>query len=194
MRTIVYRACGFCLVATASVWGAIVANAADDKALPPAVGDKADDFTLADLKGNKVSLSELTERGPVALVVLRGYVGGTCPFCTRQFSELIGAAKKFEKAGATVAVIYPGTALDLKTHAKQFIGAQRLPKSFRFLLDPDFQFANAYHVRSQAPGDTAYPASFVIDGDDVVRFAQVGRSAIDRASAATLLEALPDSK
>jgi peroxiredoxin len=181
-------------VAVASVCGALVSYAVDGNTSPPAVGDKADDFTLSDLKGNKVSLSDLSERGPVALVVLRGYVGGTCPFCTRQFSELIGAAKKFDKAGATVVVIHPGTVLDLETHAKQFIGAQRLPKSFRFLLDPDLQFANAYHVRSQAPGDTAYPASFVIDRNAVVRFAHVGRSPSDRASAATLLASLPDSK
>jgi peroxiredoxin Q/BCP len=194
MRTIVYSACGVCLVAVVSVCGGLVSYAADGKALPPAVGDKADDFTFSDLKGNKVALSDLTDRGSVALVVLRGYVGGTCPFCTRQFSELIGAAKKFEKAGATVVVIYPGTALDLEMHAKQFIGVQRLPKSFRFLLDPDFEFANAYHVRSQAPGDTAYPASFVIDRNAVVRFAHVGRSPTDRTSVATLLESLPGIK
>jgi peroxiredoxin len=176
-------------LAIASVYGA-PSYAAGGKASPPAVGDRADDFTLSDLEGKKVSLSQLTEHGPVVLVVLRGYIGGTCPFCSRQFSELLGAAKSFEKEGATVVLVYPGEARDLDKHAKQFVGGQRLPKSFRFLLDPDFAFANAYHVRSQTPGDTALPASFVIDRDDVVQFAQVGRSAIDRTSAATLLEAV----
>lgn len=190
MRAIVYRASVVCLVAIASVCGALVTYAVAAKGSPPAEGDRANDFTLADLDGKKVSLSDLTQRGPVAVVVLRGYVGGTCPFCTRQFSELIGAAKEFEKAGATVVVVYPGAASDLDQHAKQFIGRQRLPKSFRFLLDPDFTFANAYGVRSQAPGDTAYPASFVIGRDNIVRFAQVGRAPNDRASAATLLAAL----
>jgi peroxiredoxin len=167
--------------------------AADGQASPPAVGDKAADFTLSDLEGNQVSLSDLTERGPVAVVVLRGSLGGgTCPFCTRQFSELLGTAKDFEKAAATVVVIYPGAARDLDQHAKQFVGGQRLPKRFHFLLDPDFEFAHAYGARSKGPGATTYPASFVVDGDGVVRFARVGRTPVDRPSAATLLAALPD--
>lgn len=42
---------------------------------PPAVGDKAPEFTLRSVAGTEVRLSELVAQGPVALVVLRGYPG-----------------------------------------------------------------------------------------------------------------------
>ncbi|MFN0086600.1 MAG: hypothetical protein ACKVX9_14520 [Blastocatellia bacterium] len=41
----------------------------------PAVGDKAPDFTLTNLQGARVRLSEATAKAPVVLVVLRGYPG-----------------------------------------------------------------------------------------------------------------------
>ncbi|MDX2033608.1 MAG: redoxin domain-containing protein [Blastocatellia bacterium] len=41
----------------------------------PAVGDKAPDFTLTNLQGAKVRLSDVAAKGPVALIALRGYPG-----------------------------------------------------------------------------------------------------------------------
>ena len=62
-------------------------------AAPPAgpkVGDEAKDFELVALGGEKVKLSTLTAKGPVVLVVLRGYPGYQCPLCTRQFGQIVG--------------------------------------------------------------------------------------------------------
>lgn len=59
---------------------------AADKALPPAVGDEAKDFKLKDLAGEAVQLHELTQDGPV-VVVLRGCPGYQCPVCSAQVGK-----------------------------------------------------------------------------------------------------------
>jgi peroxiredoxin len=159
-------------------------------ATPPVVGDKAPDFTLNDLKGSQVSLGEQLKRGSVVIVVLRGYPGYQCPICTRQFGELVGKVKEFTDAKASVMFIYPGPATDLDKYAKEFIGKKTFPTSFQFLIDPDFKFTELYRLRWDAPKETAYPASFVVDADGAIRFAKVSHSHGDRASSDELLGAL----
>ena len=53
----------------------------------PEVGDKAPDFTLKSLDDQTVRLGELTAKGSVVLVVLRGWPGYQCPICDRQVQE-----------------------------------------------------------------------------------------------------------
>src|SRR5215469_9168178 len=80
----------------------------------PAVGDAAKDFALDTMDGKTVRLSELTKKGPVVLVVLRGWVGYQCPICTRQVGELRAHANELSDAGANVVLVYPGPAQGLK--------------------------------------------------------------------------------
>ncbi len=58
-------------------------------ARPPMVGEKAPDFALSTPEGKSVRLSEMASKGPVVLVVLRGYPGYQCPYCNRQVQEFI---------------------------------------------------------------------------------------------------------
>lgn len=154
---------------------------------PPAMGDKAQDFTLNDLDGKAVSLSEVLQSGPAVVVVLRGYPGYQCPFCTKQFGEILGNAKKFADAKATVVFVYPGPAGDLDKYAQEFVAGKQFPANFRFVIDPDFKFTNLYGLRWNGPKETAYPSSFVIDSHGTIRLAKVSHSHGDRASSADLL-------
>ena len=74
----------------------------------PKIGDKARPFTLTALDGKSVSLAGETARGPVVLVLARGWPGYQCPFCTRQFADFVAHAKEFETLGASVVWVYPG--------------------------------------------------------------------------------------
>lgn len=164
---------------------------AADAQTPPAVADAAVEFSLPDVRGKEVRLEQLLSDGPVALVVLRGYPGYQCPICTRQVGELLARARDFSKAGATVALVYPGEAKDLDQRAKEFLGGKRFPNNFRFLIDPGYKFTEAYQLRWNAPGETAHPASFVIDQAGKITFAEVSNTHDGRVPAATLLKALP---
>lgn len=157
---------------------------------PPAVGGEAKDFELTAIGGEKVKLSKVTEKGPVVLVVLRGYPGYQCPLCTKQVGELIGKADEFQKAGAQVLLVYPGPADKLKEHAGEFVKGKDYPAHFTLLLDPDYTFTNAYGLRWDAKNETAYPSTFVLDSKRKVTFAKVSTTHGDRAKTADVLQAL----
>lgn len=170
---------------------AVGADRASTKAAPPKVGDQARGFELADLKGEKVSLDEVRKQGPVVLLVLRGWPGYQCPLCTKQVGEFLGKAKPFDEAGATVVMVYPGPAADLDEHAKEFVQGKTFPANFRFLVDPEYAFVNAYGLRWDAPNETAYPSTFIVDADGNVVFAKVSDDHGGRSSAEEVLKALP---
>ncbi len=160
----------------------------------PAVGQKAPDFSLNAVDGTPVSLAAMLRRGPVVLVVGRGYPGYQCPFCTRQFGEMRARAKDFEARGATVLWVYPGATDETMKRAEEFVGAAQLPPNIRLLVDPGYAFTVSYGLRWDAPKETAYPATFVIDRDGIVRYALVSREHGGRAPIADVLAALPAPK
>ena len=160
---------------------------------PPAVGDTAPDFNLRTLDGTKVRLRDRTAAGTVVLLVLRGWPGYQCPLCDRQVKDFIDHAAEFRKAGATLLMVYPGPAGDLEAHAAEFRSwkGREWPAEVPFVLDPDYTMVHAYALRWEAPGETAYPSTFVIGADNRVRFAQVSRSHGGRTRAADILKQLP---
>jgi peroxiredoxin len=156
----------------------------------PQVGDKATDHALVDLDGNVIHLSDELKSGPLVVVVLRGWPGYQCPFCTKQFGDLLAHAKDFQAAHAQVLAIYPGPANGLGSHAKEFQNNRSLPANFKLLVDPDYTFATAHGLRWDAPHETVYPATFVLDTSGIVRFAHVSHEHGDRVPASDILAAL----
>lgn len=163
-------------------------------AIPPAVGQKAPDFELADVLGRKVRLSAVFSTGPVVLVVLRGYPGYQCPFCTRQVHDYVQNEAAFQQAGYRVVFVYPGPPSNLDGHAQEFLKDAQFPASFEMLLDPGYSFTNAYGLRWDAPNETAYPSTFLINGDGEVLFAMSGKLHGGRSSAAEILAAIPTKR
>lgn len=172
------------IMAGCSLLGAQGQEATTAQAMPK-LGEKARDFTLQGLDGATVRLGEQIARGPVVLVVLRGYPGYQCPFCTRQFGDYLANAPKFEAANARVLFVYPGPADGLREHAAAFTAGAPLPHAFRILPDPDYRFTLAYGLRWEAPQETAYPSTFVVNRNGVVTFAHTSRSHGDRVTAAS---------
>jgi peroxiredoxin len=70
----------------------------------PGVGDFLPPFYLPDEKGRIVSLSELLEKGPVAVVVHRGH---WCPYCRINTRSLTQARPQIDAAGGQVVAIVP---------------------------------------------------------------------------------------
>lgn len=159
------------------------------------LGDTAKDIELQPLKGEEtIKLSQLTKDGPVALVVLRGYPGYQCPICSRQVAELRGKADEFVKLGAKVVLVYPGPgpAESLKKLANEFLADRDLPKPFVMMVDPEYSFTNAYELRWNAPAETSYPSTFVLDTKRVVRFRKISMSHGDRAATKDILAILAE--
>lgn len=171
----------------------LIAATAYALAAVPAVGSKAPDFTLSTPEGVAVSLHELTAKGPVVLVVLRGYPGYQCPYCQRQAHDFMENSGKFAQDGAQVLLVYPGPPAGLGQRAKEFMGKQTLPANFRLVIDPDYAFTNQYGLRWDAPHETAYPSTFLIDRKGVIVFSKTSHNHGDRTAAAEILAQLERS-
>ena len=177
------RACAaFALLIGASTFALVAAEI-------PKVGDKAPDFTLKTLDDQTVRLGELTAKGSVVLVVLRGWPGYQCPICDRQVQGFIKIKSDFAEARSRIVFVYPGPMDGLTAHAKEFKEwkGKEWPAEFLYVLDPDYTMVNAYALRWDAPKETAYASTFVLDGKDTVRFVKTSRTHGDRTKAADVL-------
>lgn len=166
------------------------AHAAASVADVPSVGDKAPDFTLAQIDGKKLTLSVELTSGPVVLIVGRGWVGYQCPFCNRQFGDFLKAAGDIAAAGARVVWVYPGPADDVQKRAAEFAADRPFPPNFRFVLDPNYVFTQSYGLRWDAPQETAYPSTFVIDKTGTVRYVLVSKTHGGRATSVDVMTEL----
>src|ERR1700692_61640 len=160
-------------------------------AAPPAVAEKAPEFALSTPEGKTVRLSEVMSKGPVVLVVLRGYPGYQCPFCNRQVQDFIQNSHRFAEAGARVLLVYPGPPQDLGSRANEFLADKTLPNNIELVLDPGYDFTNMYGLRWDAPHETAYPSTFLIDSKGIVFFSKVVKEHGGRTTAAEVIDALP---
>ena len=177
-------------LALAFLFGTLISSA--QAASIPQAGDSAPDFTLNTPDGQSVHLSDLTAKSEVVLIVLRGWPGYQCPFCTAQAHDFIQNADKFRAAGVQVVMVYPGPADDLTKHASDFIEGKNWPKDFLLVLDPDYTFTKSYGLRWDKPNETAYPSTFIIAKDGKVTFAHVGHQHGDRVKAEKILMTLHD--
>lgn len=161
-----------------------------NEANPPSVGSSAPDFTLNTLDDQSVRLDDLTAKSKVVLVVLRGWPGYQCPFCSRQAHDFVNHEKELAADGVQVVMVYPGPSDDLKSHAADFLKDKDWPQDFLLVLDPDYSFTKAYGLRWDAPKETAYPSTFIIGQDNKVTFAHISKQHGNRVQADMVLKAL----
>jgi len=163
-------------------------------AAPPVVGQTATDFSLRSVRGSEVRLSELTAQSKVALLVLRGFPGYQCPLCQRQVHDFVKHATAFAEAGVKVVFVYPGPRDAVSAKANQFLEDKNFPESFEMLLDPDYEFTNLYGLRWDAPKETAFPSTFLLEKGGTVSFQKVAKLHGGRTTAAEVLALLPRPK
>ncbi|MBV8579468.1 MAG: redoxin domain-containing protein [Candidatus Eremiobacteraeota bacterium] len=123
----------------------------------PQVGAPAPDFHLTTLDGKPVSLASL--RGKT--VVINDWATW-CPPCREETPDLIAAAKKLAPAGDVVFLGVDST--EAAPIVRAFVAAKGLP--YAQSID-DQSFAKAYDVH-------AYPSTFVISPDGVLRARWIG--------------------
>jgi peroxiredoxin Q/BCP len=178
------------LGAALALAGALILGASA-LAQTPAVGAKAPDFTLSTPTGKAVTLS--TEQGGhgLVLVILRGFPGYQCPYCVKQVHDFADHASDFKAKNTRVLLVYPGPPADLDQHAKEFLEKQaELPSNVVLVTDPDYKVTNLYGLRWDAPHETAYPSTFILDKKGMVVFEKISHSHGDRLSAQDALDHL----
>ncbi len=171
---------------------ALLAAATTALADTPAKGAAAPDFTLATPTGAQVSLgSKVAESRSTVLVVLRGYPGYQCPYCTKQVHDFVDHAADFKSKNTDVVLVYPGPPAELDQHAKEFLAKQAdLPPNITLVTDPDYKMTNAYGLRWDAPHETAYPSTFILNKEGKITFEKISHEHGDRTSASDVLALL----
>ncbi|MEL7267207.1 MAG: redoxin domain-containing protein, partial [Planctomycetota bacterium] len=131
----------------------------------PTVGQRVADFELPVVGGDgkTAKLSDALKKGPVAVIVLRGFPGYQCPLCSRQYGELRNRAAAFGKSASQVFLIYPGPMNSLETRAKQFAGQASIPAPLTLVRDDDMKMVSNWGLRWNGRNETAYPSAFVVN-------------------------------
>ena len=168
-----------------------------------AVGETAPDFTLPNATGKPVTLTNLLGEGPV---VLSFYRGGWCPFCSLELQAQQAALPDIEALGATLVAVSPETPdHSLSTSEKQNL-------TFEVLSDQGNGVARDYGLlfsvyEEMRPlylewgmdvpaynGDDSWeipvPATYVIDGNGIIRAAHVDRNYTVRMEPEAIIAAL----
>ncbi len=154
----------------------------------PAKGATAPDFTLSTPTRIPINLKKETAKGTTVLVVLRGYPGYQCPYCTKQVHDFVDHSADFAARHAHVLFVYPGPPAGLDQHSKEFLAKQaNLPPDITLVTDPDYKVTNQYGLRWDAPHETAYPSTFILGTDGKIAFEQISREHGGRTTAADVL-------
>ncbi len=129
---------------------------AADVPVGTAVGQRAPDFTLQDLNGNPVSLSDF--RGKAVLLNLWSF----CVPCKVEKPTIQQAYEKYRDQGFEVLAVEMGHSA---AEVKEFIAGMNL--TFTIALNPDTSIARLYRIRGE-------PTTFFIDRQGVIRAVHPG--------------------
>lgn len=140
-------------------------------------GTEAPDFALFAQDGSKVSLSEYKGKNSVVLIF---YPGDQTPVCTKQLCEIRDDYSQFQKKGAVVFGINPGSE---KSHQKFAI---KNNFQFQLLIDEKGSVAEKYKAKGKLMNQRTV---YVIDIDGKVIYAKRGKPPVSE-----ILESLPDNQ
>ena len=120
----------------------------------PMAGDKAPDFSLTSINGDKVSLSQY--KGSVVVLGLFHI----CDPCMNQATEM----QKLLNEGKTKAVFLGvNTDGDTKEDVLQYLGEFKTKITFPYLIDPAKDVYKKYSQKFM-------PTVLIIDGDGIIRY------------------------
>jgi peroxiredoxin len=125
----------------------------------PVVGEKAPSFTLEDINGNKVSLSDFHGR-----VVIVDFWATWCHACEESSPELEWLHRKYKDKGVAVLGISLDAGSDAVEKVRAF--ARRLDLNYPMLMGND-DLARAYRMQG-------IPTTYILDKDHVIVKRYVG--------------------
>lgn len=117
------------------------------------VGDVAENFTLGNASGKKVTLYDELKNGPI---ILMWYRGGWCPYCNMTLHHMQEALPEFKKHGANLLALSP------EVPDSSITTKEKNELEFEVLSDIDNTVARKYKVVYKLTDDVAasYEASF----------------------------------
>jgi peroxiredoxin len=134
------------LILGAAVAYSLYENLTKDTKLKVAVGDKAPDFALVDMQGNKHRLSDYRGQG-----VFLNFWGTWCPPCKKEMPYINNQYEQFKDKGVQVLSV---DIQEPELAVNQY--AERLGLNFPIMIDTEKEVMNVYGV-------DLLPATFLVD-------------------------------
>ncbi|MEC9282828.1 MAG: redoxin domain-containing protein [Bdellovibrionota bacterium] len=170
-------------------------------------GDTYIDFSLPNVDGKKVTLSEELKKGPI---ILTFYRGGWCPYCNLQLKAYQDHLEQFEAAGGQLIAVSPETmesgesTID-KNDLKFKILSDNLNKEARkyglvFQLDEELKevyLKFGLDLEKNQGNDSwelPIPATYVINKDGKIVYSFLNVDYVQRAEPADIIKALNSLK
>ncbi len=138
----------------------------------PEIGHLAPDFTLVDLKGNEVALSDF--RGKTVFI---NFWATWCPPCRAEMPEIEAVHQEYKDKGVVVIGV---DISEPESTVRQYI--QQGGFSWTIVLDGTGEVARDYQI-------AAIPTSFFLDSEGIIRAVKIG-AMTKRAMEAKLAEAM----
>ena len=123
----------------------------------PEIGYPAPDFTLLDLEGNQITLSEF--RGKTVFI---NFWATWCPPCRAEMPEIEAVYQEYKDKDVEVIGV---DIVETKDEVRQFV--QQYGYSWTFVLDTTGEVATTYNI-------AAIPTSFFIDKEGIIRVVNIG--------------------
>jgi thiol-disulfide isomerase/thioredoxin len=127
-----------------------------ERRLPPTVGSALADFSLTQLNGERIALSDLRGR-PVVI----NFWATWCPPCREEMPLLEQTAQTYADQLVVIGIDYGEDAQTVAAYVQE-IGIH-----FPIALDEDGQVSERYYVRS-------FPTTFFVDAEGVLRAQHLG--------------------
>lgn len=150
------------------------------------------DLRFRNIDGHIVQLRSLLQPGKkMVLIVMRGFAGEVCKFCTTQTSRLISNYSKFTDRDTEVVIVYPVPSSDdasrlqeLQMGAAAQLHVPNLQIPMPMLLDVNLEAVKQLGIEK----NLAKPSTYIFDSAGELRFAYVGSHLADRPSIQALLD------
>ena len=136
-------------------------------------GEPAPDFTLPNTAGGETTLSETLGSGPAVVLINRG---SWCSFCAEQLSTFDRVAEDLRFNDGVDVLPVVTSPLSRCREMRDRFGL-----SVQLLADPDGEVAGTYSgTERTSHGLTGIAATYVVDGEGLVRYEQVADHPADR--------------
>lgn len=134
--------------------------------------------------GEILDLQDYEGKKNVLLIILRGFAGSICPVCSSQTFALSKNIHRFQEKETQVIVIYPGKAETVPHFLESLANLDPdFKPPFPMVMDVELSFIHRFNLESKL----AKPTSILIDKSGLVRYAYIGKNAMDRPSIPVLL-------
>lgn len=179
----------------------LIAQHIKDNALQ--VGQKVENFSLANHKGESIELSELLSKGPV---IISFYRGGWCPYCNLELKALNNYLPQFKTQSAQLVAISPQLPDEtLSTAQKNDLEfdvlsdvSNKVAEQFGLLFTLDERIQALYtqfgidfeHYYGDKSFKLPLPATYVINQDGIITYAFLSEDYTLRAEPIDVMTAL----